>query len=138
MVCLIDLVLHGKQDKNRKTLVRSGIGSRGSLTKVQERNASSYDPLTPTIFHEDWWLDAATGGNFDVAEVTVSGRKVGRLPFHVRSRLGLRIMNMPSLTYFLGPAIDDGEGSPNNRFFETLGYNSATNRTIATWPIAIL
>jgi hypothetical protein len=81
---------------------------------------SSYDPLTPTIFHEEWWLDAATGGNFDVAEVTISGRKVGSLPFHVRSRLGLKIINMPGLTYFLGPAIDEGEGSPTNRFLKRL------------------
>jgi hypothetical protein len=84
------------------------------------RNVSSRDPLTPTIFHEEWWLDAATGGNFDVAEVTAGGRTLGRLPFSIRSHFGLRIMNMPDLTYFLGPAIDEGEGSSSNRFLKRL------------------
>lgn len=91
------------------------------------------NPLAPTVFHEDWWLDAATGGSFDVAEVTADGRTVGRLPFHVRSRFGLRIMNMPDLTYFLGPAIDEGEGTPNNRFLKRL---EITRELIARLPSA--
>jgi hypothetical protein len=37
------------------------------------------NPLVPTIFHEDWWLEAATGGRFEVAEVAAGGRVVGRL-----------------------------------------------------------
>src|SRR4029077_10244739 len=69
------------------------------------------NPLVPTIFHEDWWLEAATGGRVEVAEVASCGRVVGRLPFHKTKWLGLTLIRMPELTYFLGPAIDDGEGS---------------------------
>ena len=105
---------------NRNTLAAIGIKSHDMSAHDQARNAAFHDPLTPTIFHEEWWLDAATGGNFDVAEVIVGGRTVGRLPFHLRSRFGIRIMNMPHLTYFLGPAIEEGEGNPNNRFLKRL------------------
>lgn len=51
-------------------------------------------------------------------EVTVSadGRVIGRLPFIVRSRPGgRRSCEMPPLTHFLGPAVDEGGGSAPNR-----------------------
>ena len=75
-----------------------------------------YDPLTPTVFHESWWLTAASGG--DYAEVTVysGGGIVGRLPYAtLRMRLGCALSTMPNLTHFLGPAIDPGQGTPANR-----------------------
>jgi hypothetical protein len=78
------------------------------------------NPLVPTIFHEDWWLEAATGGQFEVAEVAAGGRIVGRLPFYKTKRFGLTLIRMPELTYFLGPAIDEGAGSPNTRFLKRL------------------
>src|SRR3984957_10929811 len=82
--------------------------------------APSSDPLVPTIFHEDWWLTVATRGNFDVAEVRVGGQVIGRLPFSVTKRFGLKMIRMPVLTCFLGPAIDEGKGSTNTRFFKRL------------------
>ena len=36
-------------------------------------NAFSGDLLTPTIFHEDWWLNIATEGRYRVVEVAESG-----------------------------------------------------------------
>jgi len=79
-----------------------------------------YDPLAPTIFHEEWWLNVATDNSFEVAEVTAGGRMLGRLPYCVRKRFGHKMMHMPHLTYFLGPAVDEGEGSRNNRFLKRL------------------
>jgi hypothetical protein len=35
-------------------------------------------------------------------------------------QFGLNMIRMPALTYFLGPAIDEGEGHPNNRFLKRL------------------
>jgi len=102
------------------TPVTTVVGPHYKCANDQDRKASSSDPLTPTIFHEEWWLDAATGGNFGVAEVISGGRTAGRFPFYIRRRFGLRIMNMPDLTHFLGPAIDEGEGSPTNRFSKRL------------------
>ena len=74
------------------------------------------DPLIPTIFHEHWWLDAATKGRAEISEVTEGGRTVGRLPYVKETRLGLHSINMPTLTHFLGPGINDGSGSEPNRF----------------------
>lgn len=84
------------------------------------KRGSRINPLVPTIFHEDWWLEAATGGRFEVAEVTAGRRIVGRLPFYKTKRFGLTLIHMPELTYFLGPGVDEGEGSPNTRFLKRL------------------
>src|SRR5437660_11052957 len=76
--------------------------------------------LTPTLFHEDWWLRAATNNTVEVAEISSGGRTVGRLPYVVRKRSFYSEVRVPPLTYFLGPAIDEGEGSENNRFLKRL------------------
>jgi hypothetical protein len=76
--------------------------------------------LTPTVFHEDWWLDAATGGNYSVVEAAASGKVVGRLPFLLRGRFGLAGIWTPPLTHFLGPGIDEGTGSRNSRFLRRM------------------
>jgi Acetyltransferase (GNAT) domain len=67
--------------------------------------------LFPTIFHEDWWLEAATNGNYGVAEVLHGDSVVGRLPYCLTRRFGMRWCTPPELTYFLGPAIDEGTGN---------------------------
>jgi hypothetical protein len=108
------------------------VESRFKFPKTNGR-ASSHDPLAPTIFHEDWWLGAATNGNFEVAEVADGGRIVGRLPFNATKRFGLRMIRMPVLTHFLGPAIDEGEGSRNTRFLKRL---EITRNLLAKLPQA--
>jgi hypothetical protein len=87
--------------------------------------------LVPTVFHEDWWLDASTGGRYSVAEVRAGDKTVGRLPYLVRSRFGLKGIWTPPVTYFLGPALDEGEGSPNNRFLKRMDI---TRELIAKLP----
>lgn len=78
--------------------------------------ALSHDPLTPTIFHESWWLNAATGGNYQEVSVSSGGRVVGRLPFSMfHMPAGCALCGLPELTHFLGPAIDAGAGAPANR-----------------------
>jgi hypothetical protein len=72
--------------------------------------------LVQTIFHEDWWLDAATNGQYKVAEVTSGGTVAGRLPYCVTRRWGLQWCTQPELTYFLGPVVDEGTGSACARF----------------------
>lgn len=78
----------------------------------------TYDPLTPTVFHEPWWLDLATKGTVKYVEVIEGGRVVGRMPYMVSSRFGISSSNMPTLTHFLGPGINDGTGSMPNRFIK--------------------
>ena len=78
------------------------------------------DKLIPTVFHEDWWLDAATEGHYSIAEVSSNGKIVGRLPFLLRRRFGIYGIWTPPLTHFQGPAIDDGNGTDNNRLLRRL------------------
>lgn len=74
------------------------------------------DPLTPTIFHEAWWLDAAAPGTWSEVTVQAGGRTVGRMPFLLRREsLGRAACVMPELTHFLGPAVEAGNGAPCNR-----------------------
>jgi Acetyltransferase (GNAT) domain len=105
---------------NKPALVIPNAAPQRKLQRVDSPKQPSSDVLAPTIFHEDWWLDAATGGNFDIVEVSAGGRVVGRLPFSVSKRFGLKMIRMPAVTYFLGPAIDEGDGSPNTRFLKRL------------------
>lgn len=71
--------------------------------------------LTPTIYHEPWWLDIATGGKYGVVEVCQDGRTVGWLPYFLQNKFGLKFSVLPGLVHNLGPAIDVGEGSPETR-----------------------
>jgi hypothetical protein len=73
------------------------------------------DPLTPTIFHEPWWLEAATGGRYEEVTVSSGGRTVGRLPFLRTERLGFTACILPDVTHFLGPAINEGNGGTVSR-----------------------
>jgi hypothetical protein len=65
----------------------------------------SVDPLAPTIFHESWWLDIATEGLYSVAEVSENGKVVGRLPYFLFKKMGVAIVDLPTITHFLGPAV---------------------------------
>jgi hypothetical protein len=82
--------------------------------------SGTVDPLEPTIFHESWWLELATDNRYAVAEVTTGAGVVGRLPYQVNTRNGLRFCEMPPITHFLGPAIDEGKGSSNTRMLKRL------------------
>ncbi len=75
-----------------------------------------HDPLAPSVFHQPWWLSAATGGDYAEAVVVEGGRRVGWFPYLLSTILpGQRLCGMPLLTHFLGPAIDEGRGAACNR-----------------------
>jgi hypothetical protein len=82
--------------------------------KAAKAEAKS-DVLTPTIFHEPWWLDSATGGQCQQVEVALGGVPVGRMPYIKFRENGLTSIGMPTLTHFLGPAIDFGSGNGTTR-----------------------
>lgn len=74
------------------------------------------NPLIPTVFHNPWWLEAASGGRYEEVEVRASGRQVARLPYVVhRKPGGFKLCTMPEMTHFLGPAVDPGQGSEPTR-----------------------
>ena len=72
------------------------------------------DPLQPTIFHEPWWLEIATGNSYAVAEVSEHGQVIGRLPYMMTRRFGLKIVEPPPLTHFLGPVFLKAPGKPTS------------------------
>ena len=84
-------------------------------TQEREIKRVTGDPLAPTIFHEPWWLDAATQGQWEEVTVSLGGQTVGRLPFRRKRRLGMTACEMPDLVHFLGPAINEGSGGSGTR-----------------------
>lgn len=74
-------------------------------------NDPAIDPLIPTVFHERWWLDAITRGDWRAAEVHHQGRVLGWLPYVLSRRRGFAASVMPMLAHLLGPAIDIGAES---------------------------
>ncbi len=80
------------------------------------REVLTFDPLVPTVFHSEWWLNIVSGGGWDEARVESGGRAVARFPYVInRMRAGFAVCGMPPMTHFLGPAIDEGRGAPCNR-----------------------
>lgn len=79
-----------------------------------ERPAAN--PLIPTIFHEPWWLEIATGGNYQMIDICDNGKTVGRWHYFPRRRNGIKYSIMPPMTHFLGPAVIDDGGNPSTRF----------------------
>ncbi len=82
---------------------------------ARDPGAPASNLLIPTVYHEPWLLDAATGGRFEEVEVRQAGVVVGRFPFIRRGGMGITFSTMPALTHFLGPAIAEGAGSACTR-----------------------
>jgi hypothetical protein len=89
-------------------------GKRGQVLLESAANASAQtpvqstetEPLTPTIFHEPWWLEIAGDGAIREVTVSTGGMLVGRLPYLLSRRApGLTKLSIPRLTHVLGPAI---------------------------------
>lgn len=68
-----------------------------------------------SLFHEPWWLSAATGGHFEESVVRQGDDIVGRLPYVMKRRGPFYAVRMPPFTHILGPVIDAGEGKPQTR-----------------------
>ncbi|WCT72776.1 GNAT family N-acetyltransferase [Sphingomonas naphthae] len=84
---------------------RRSADRRGEPRREAEPRPIPHDPLSPTVFHEGWWLDIASEGRWREARVERDGRLVARLPFMpARNRLGMGLLLPPSLCHVLGPA----------------------------------
>jgi hypothetical protein len=75
-------------------------------------------PHAYTLFSQPWWLDAVAPGAWAEAVVRRGSEIVGRLPYVVRRRMGLTVLDMPPLTQTLGPWIAPREG----KYATTLGF----------------
>lgn len=94
-------------DQRRWNDSRATITSTPPILEAVKPLASR---LTPTVFHEDWWLDAVTGGDYREASVRSGNQVIGRLPYQYKRYAGMTECILPQLTPLLGPAIDDGNG----------------------------
>lgn len=67
-----------------------------------------------SVFHQPWWLDTVTGGDWHVARVMESGELVGEMPYSLVRKGLWTVSEMPPLTRCLGPVIKakhaDGDG----------------------------
>jgi hypothetical protein len=67
------------------------------------------------LFHEPWWLSAATGEQCQDVVVRSGDDVVGRLPFVTHRRMGFTVLRMPAFTHVLGPAVNPGAGKPQTQ-----------------------
>lgn len=68
-------------------------------------------PTAHSIFHEPWWLDIATQGNWQRAVVKHNDTVIGEMPYALRRTRLWRISHLPPLTRTLGPVIAPVTGS---------------------------
>ncbi|WP_322058681.1 GNAT family N-acetyltransferase [Paraburkholderia sp. J63] len=68
-----------------------------------------------SIFHEPWWLDIATEGNWSLAVVKHNGAIVGEMPYAISRTHLWRISHLPPLTRTLGPVINPVTGSASRQ-----------------------
>ena len=66
-----------------------------------------------SIFHEKWWLDIATEGEWKMARVLRGKEVLGEMPYAM-ARIGMwRVSHLPPLTRTLGPVIMPLGGRPS-------------------------
>jgi hypothetical protein len=70
------------------------------------------------IFSQAWWLDTVAPGAWGEARVEKGGVLYARMPYVQRKKLGLKIINMPSLTQTLGPCLRPYQGKYTNQLAE--------------------
>lgn len=58
-----------------------------------------------TVYHEPWWLEAASNGAWEEVSVTSNGVMVARLPYVIKRMGSISGIAMPTLTPFLGPQL---------------------------------
>jgi hypothetical protein len=61
--------------------------------------------VCPSIFHEPWWLDTATGGQWSAAKVMHGNQVLGELPYYTTRKGIWSISTLPPMTRTLGPVI---------------------------------
>lgn len=83
------------------------VASTAALTTTISKNGS--------LFHEPWWLAAASGDQYSEVRVEDGAAVVGRLPFVSRRRFGFTILKMPPFTHTLGPIVASGDGKYQTR-----------------------
>jgi hypothetical protein len=61
------------------------------------------DETTLPVWHQPWWLDLTSRGDWSAVFLENSSGIVASIPFAHRSKFGLKILTQPSLSQCLGP-----------------------------------
>lgn len=101
-------------DNGSKLLRRARAGCQDSTSKTTDSTRTSAQHVRGelalglterSIFHEPWWLDAATNGAWQVAEVKHGNTVIGEMPYTLAKKGLWHISTLPPLTRTLGPVI---------------------------------
>jgi hypothetical protein len=71
-----------------------------------------------SIFSQPWWLDIVAPDSWGEVVVEKGGELYARMPYVIRRKLGLTILDMPTLTQTLGPWLRPYEGKYTGRLSE--------------------
>ncbi|WP_419759727.1 GNAT family N-acetyltransferase [Acidisoma sp.] len=98
------------EDSNAKPTDRKRAGARPQSARgdAPAKPARSPAPKFPvaTIFHEPWWLSAASDGAYEEAVYTADNVVIGRLPYLRQRKIGWQTaLVMPTMTHVLGPSL---------------------------------
>jgi lipid II:glycine glycyltransferase (peptidoglycan interpeptide bridge formation enzyme) len=88
--------------------------------KTGTKAVTKPEPVRGLLFHERWWLSAASGDRFEEVVVRNGDQVVGRLPYVMIKRMGLTTLRMPAFTHVLGPYIPVGDGKPQTQLSRRL------------------
>ena len=136
-----DVIIHNRQtnaDTSGESMTPSFEASEelsrdrqaAPAKKVQGATNSSLN-CERSIFHEAWWLDIASGGQWALASVEESGAIVGEMPYFLaKNGLWSACIN-PPLTRTLGPLIIDSGQAANAEFQHRV---SVTTKLIEQLP----
>jgi len=87
-----------------------------ALRRGQRCSTSDSGEIFSTVFHQPWWLNAVTGGDWQEATVTSNGAVIARMPYVRRRLLGMPAIGMPPHTHVLGPQLPVIRGRAEVRF----------------------
>lgn len=98
------------EESNAKTTNRKRAGARpqSARSDAPAKPARAPAPKFPvaTIFHEPWWLSAASDGAYEEAVHAVDNVVIGRLPYLRQRKIGWQTaLVMPTMTHVLGPSL---------------------------------
>ncbi|KJY84156.1 methicillin resistance protein [Vibrio galatheae] len=73
------------------------------MTNKEKYRALCKKESTIALFQTDWWLDSVCGEEWDVCLVEKGELIMAALPYHTKSKYGLKLLTHPHLTQHLGP-----------------------------------
>jgi hypothetical protein len=84
------------------------------IPKEKYRILCEAEPIP--LFSQAWWLDAVCGeAGWDVCLIESGGIVVASMPYHVKSKLGFKVLSHPPLTQSLGPWFRPIDAKPSKR-----------------------